>query len=32
VSQEKKRELEDRELEAMRLAKQRRLEEAVAVK
>jgi len=32
VSQEKKRELEDRELEAMRLAKQQRLEEAVAVK
>jgi twitching motility protein PilU len=32
MSQEKKRELEDRELEAMRLAKQQRLEEAVAVK
>ncbi|HKU88023.1 MAG TPA: PilT/PilU family type 4a pilus ATPase [Casimicrobiaceae bacterium] len=32
MSQEKKRELEDRELEAMRLAKQQRLEEAAAVK
>ena len=32
MSQEKKRELEDRELEAMRLAKQQRLEEAVAVR